>query len=308
MVLMERSTRQRQPKNVQPMSTSGSRLILGFWRIAQWGMSAEQVAGLISACLDLGIDTFDVADIYCDYQCESMLGAALQTNSSLKPRIKLISKCGIALVNPARPAHRVKHYNTSREHIVASVDNSLTSLGVERLDLLLIHRPDPLMNADEIADTFGELKQAGKVEGFGVSNFLPHQLELLQSRLDMPLRANQIEISLLRLNSLFDGTLDQCQRLRVTPQAWSPLAGGALSNQHEETHLSRTLSRLANELGVTREQLAIAWLLRHPAGIRPVLGSGKLTHIRELVEAQNIQLDRQLWFELLEAAMGQPVP
>ena len=290
------------------MNTANSRLILGLWRIAQWGMSPEQVAGLVSACLDLGIDTFDVADIYCDYQCESMLGAALQTNPALKSRIKLISKCGIALVNPARPAHRVKHYNTSREHIIASVDNSLASLGVEQLDLLLIHRPDPLMNADEIAETFAELKQAGKVQGFGVSNFLPHQFELLQSRLDEPLRANQIEISLLRLNCLFDGTLDQCQSLRVTPQAWSPLAGGALSNQHEESQLSRTLSRLANEMRVTREQLAIAWLLRHPAGIRPVSGSGKLQHIRELADAQKIQLDRQVWYEFLEAAMGHPVP
>jgi predicted oxidoreductase len=290
------------------MSTANSRLILGLWRIGQWGMGPEQVADLVSACLDLGIETFDVADIYADYQCESMFGAALQANPALKPRIKLIGKCGIALVTPARPAHRVKHYNTSREHIIASVENSLASLGVEKLDLLLIHRPDPLMNADEVADAFDRLKRAGKVEGFGVSNFLPHQFDLLQSRLSEPLQTNQIEISLLHLNSLFDGTLDQCQRLRMTPQAWSPLAGGTLSHQHEDTLLSRTLSRVAHDLGVTREQLAIAWLLRHPAGISPVLGSGKLPHIRELVDAQNIVLDRQLWFELLEAAMGHPVP
>src|SRR5450759_152559 len=290
------------------MSTANSRLILGLWRIGQWGMGPEQVADLVSACLDLDIDTFDVADIYADYQCESMFGAALQANPALKPQIKLISKCGIALVTPARSAHRVKHYNTSREHIIASVENSLASLGVEKLDLLLIHRPDPLMNADEVADAFDRLQRAGKVEGIGVSNFLPHQFELLQSRLDEPLRTNQLEISLLHLDSLFDGTLDQCQRLRVTPQAWSPLAGGALSHQHEDTSLSRTLSRVAHDLGVTREQLAIAWLLRHPAGISPVLGSGKLPHIRELVDAQNIMLDRQLWFELLEAAMGFPVP
>src|SRR5450631_1111865 len=217
------------------MSTATSRLIFGLWRIRQWGMSAEQVAGLVSACLDLGIDTVDVADIYADYQCESMLGAALKANPALKSRIKLISKCGIALVTPARPKNRVKHYNTSREHIISSVENSLAMLGVEQLELLLIHRPDPLMNADEVADAFDHLKRAGKVEGFGVSNFLPHQFELLQSRLHEPLRTNQIEISLLHLDSLFDGTLDQCQRLRVKPQAWSPLAGGALSHQHEDT-------------------------------------------------------------------------
>ncbi len=290
------------------MGAADSRLILGLWRIGQWGLSLGQVADLVGACLDLGIDTFDVADIYFDYQCESLFGAALRTNPALKSRIKLISKCGIALVTPARPAHRVKHYNTSREHIIASAENSLACLGVEKLDLLLIHRPDPLMNADEIADAFGRLKRAGKVEGFGVSNFLPHQFDLLQSRLDEPLRTNQIEASLSHLDSLFDGTLDQCQRLGVTPQAWSPLAGGALSQQHEGTSLGHTLSRLAHELGATREQLAIAWLLRHPAHIYPVLGSGKLSHIRKLVDAQNIVLDRQLWFELLEAAKGSPVP
>lgn len=290
------------------MSAANSRLILGLWRVAQWNMSPRQVAGLVSECLELGIDTFDLADIYGDYQCETIFGAALQTNPGLKSRIRLISKCGIALVSAARPSHRVKHYNTSREHIIASAENSLARLGVEKLDLLLIHRPDPLMNADEIADAFDSLKRAGKVEGFGVSNFLPHQFDLLQSRLDEPLRANQVEVSLLHLDSLFDGTLDQCQRLNTTPQAWSPLAGGALSHQLEGTSLGRTLSRLGHELGVTPEQLAIAWLLRHPARISPVLGSGKLPRIRELVDAQNIVLDRQLWFELLEAAMGREIP
>lgn len=290
------------------MTTINSRMILGLWRIGQWGISPQQVADLVSACLDLGIDTFDVADIYGDYQCESMFGMALQADSALKSRIRLISKCGIALVSTARPAHRIKHYNTSREHIIASVENSLAGLGVEKLDLLLIHRPDPLMEADEIADAFDSLKRAGKVEGFGVSNFLPHQFDLLQSRLAEPLQANQIEVSLLHLDSLFDGTLDQCQRLKVTPQAWSPLAGGRLTHQHEETPLSRALSRVAHELGITREQLAIVWLLRHPARISPVLGSGKLPRIRELVDAQKMALDRQSWFELLEAATGQPVP
>jgi predicted oxidoreductase len=293
---------------VQRTVAGDSRLILGLWRIGQWGMSPQQVAGLICGCLDLGIDTFDVADIYGDYQCESMFGAALRADPALKSRIKLISKCGIALATPARPAHRVKHYNTSREHIIASAENSLSCLGVERLDLLLIHRPDPLMDADEIADAFDRLKRAGKVDGFGVSNFLPHQFDLLQSRLDEPLRTNQVEVSLMHLDTLFDGTLDQCQRLRVTPQAWSPLAGGGLPQPHDETSLSRALSRVGQELGVTREQLAIAWLLCHPARITPVLGSGKLPRIRELVAAQTIVLDRQSWFELLEAATGSAVP
>lgn len=290
------------------MNSSNSQFILGLWRIVQWGMTPQQVAGLLRDCLDLGIDLFDVANIYGDYRCEAMLGAALQTDPALKSRIKLIGKCGIALVSPARPAHRVKHYNTSFEHIIASAENSLTCLGVEKLDLLLIHRPDPLMNADEVADAFEQLGKAGKVVDFGVSNFLPHQLDLLQSRLKEPLKANQIEISLMNLNSLFDGTLDQCQKLGVTPQAWSPLAGGRLAQQAEETSLSRALTRIGNELGMTRGQLAIAWLLRHPARIKPVLGSGKVQHIRELVAAGQFVLDRQVWFEMLEAALGASIP
>jgi predicted oxidoreductase len=289
-------------------NAASSRLILGLWRVADWNLSPARLADLVRTCLDVGIDTFDLADIYSGYRCEAMFGAALRTDSALAPRIKLITKCGIGLVTPTRPTHRVKHYDTSREHILSCVDNSLASLGVDRLDLLLIHRPDPLMNADEIADAFERLQAAGKVDAFGVSNFLPHQFDLLQSRLEEPLRANQVEISLLHPDSLFDGTVDQCQRLGTTPQAWSPLAGGALSRLREDAPLAAVLARMARERGATVEQMAIAWLLRHPAGIRPLLGSGKADRIRELAKAQAIGLDRQSWFEMLEAATGRQVP
>jgi predicted oxidoreductase len=290
------------------MRTSRSRLISGLWRVHQWGMDPGQLAGWVNACLDLGIDTFDVADIYGNYQCESIFGAALKSDPALKSRIRVISKCGIALLDPSRPVHRVKHYNSSYEHIIASVENSLTSLGVERLEMLLIHRPDPLMNGAEVAKAFDRLRRDGKVEEFGVSNFLPHQFDLLQSCLNYPLRTNQVQVSLLHPDCLFDGTLDQCQRLGITPQAWSPLAGGALSKLGDEVPLQQTLARISDELGLTHEQLAIAWLLRHPAGMAPIVGTGKLERIRELVAAQSIVMDRQLWFELLEAAAGRPVP
>lgn len=290
------------------MSVDFSRLILGTWRIGAWGLSSQQVAGLIEGCLDLGIDTFDLADIYHSYGCEALFGAALQTSPKLKSRIKLISKCGIALVKPNRPLHRVQHYNTSRAHIVASVETSLSALGVEHLDLLLIHRPDPLMDADAVAEAFGALHQAGKVAAFGVSNFLPHQFDLLQSRLAQPLVTNQVELSLLHTEPLFDGTLDQAQRLRVRPQAWSPLGGGRLSHEPVDSPLGRALAQLGKELNATPEQLAIAWLLRHPAGIHPVLGSGQLDRIRVMAKAPELALDLQSWFQLLEAARGFPVP
>lgn len=290
------------------MNKSTSRLIQGIWRIGDWGLSPQGVAALVEACLDAGIDTFDLADIYTGYRCEAMFGEALRTAPHLKQRIKLISKCGIALVNSARPAHRVKHYNTSREHIVQSAEQSLAAMGVERLDLLLIHRPDPLMAADEIAAAFDQLKREGKVAQFGVSNFLPHQFDLIQSRLSEPMVANQVEVSLKHTETLFDGTLDHAQQHRVVPQAWSPLGGGKLAQLDATTPLGAVVTRIAGELNVTVEQLAIAWLLRHPAGIRPVVGSGKIERIRQLVAAEQIVLDRQHWFELLEASLGRSVP
>lgn len=285
-----------------------SRLIFGAWRIGQWGLSPRDVARLIEGCLDLGIDTIDLADIYYGYRCEPMVGEALRAVPALKARLRIISKCGIAPINASRPRTRVQHYNTSREHILASVDTTLAALGVERLDLLLIHRPDPLMDADEVATAFAELHQAGKVAAFGVSNFLPHQLDLLQSRLDQPLATNQVEVSLLRTEPLFDGTLDQAQRMGMRPQAWSPLGGGRLSREPADTALGRALAQLGRELEATPEQLAIAWLLKHPSQIRPVLGSGKLDRIRSMVKAEELALDRQHWFQLLEAARGFSVP
>lgn len=289
-------------------SEAFSRLILGLWRIGSWGLNPGGVAGLVQACLDLGIDTFDLADIYHDHACEAMFGAALQTNPGLRNRIRLITKCGIGLVSPARPQHRVKHYDTSRQHLVASAEHSLRALGVERLDLLLIHRPDPLMEADEVAEAFGQLRQAGKVAAFGVSNFQPHQLDLLQSRLEAPLVAHQMEVSLLQPQALFDGTLDQAQRLRISPQAWSPLGGGRLLQALPGSPLGEALALLGQELDATPEQLAIAWLLRHPARIHPVVGSGNQDRLRRLVQAQDLRMDRQHWFRLLEAATGQEVP
>ena len=285
-----------------------SRLILGLWRIGDWGLSPAGVANLVQACLDLGIDTFDLADIYHDHACEALFGATLRTAPALRPRLRLITKCGIRLISPSRPQHRVKHYDTSREHLVASADHSLRALGVERLDLLLIHRPDPLMEADEVAAAFTALKEAGKVAAFGVSNFQPHQVDLLQSRLGEPLQAHQLEVSLGQTRALFDGTLDQAQRLRISPQAWSPLGGGRLLQALPESALGRALTRVSGDLEATPEQVAIAWLLRHPARIHPVLGSGNPERLRRLAQAQSIQLDRQQWFQLLEAATGQEVP
>jgi predicted oxidoreductase len=288
-----------------------SRLVAGVWRLGEWGMDTRALLGFIHGCLDLGITTFDNADIYGGYTCEGLFGAALAAEPGLRDRLELVTKCGIQLVTGNRPDNRVHHYDTSRAHIVAAAENSLRELNTDRLDLLLIHRPDPLLDADEVAEAFGALWAAGKARHFGVSNFLPWQFDLLQSRLDFPLVTNQIELSVLYLDPLHDGTLDQAQRLRVPPMAWSPLAGGRLFDAHDERagRVRAALERVGQELGgAAVDQVALAWLLRHPARVLPVLGSGRVERIHAAALAEGLRLDRQQWFAIWEASAGREVP
>jgi predicted oxidoreductase len=288
-----------------------SRLALGLWRLAGWGLSDAQLLDLIHACLDMGITTFDHADIYGDYACEGLFGRALALEPALRNKMQLVTKCGIKLVSANHPAHTIKHYDTSRDHIVASVETSLRMLRTDHLDLLLIHRPDPLLDPDEVAEAFAELRRAGKVLHFGVSNFAPSQFEVLASRLDFPLVTNQVEISVLHMAALHDGTLDQCQRLGIAPMAWSPLGGGRLfhGRDAQADRLRRALSAVGEALGgASPDQVALAWLLRHPARIIPVLGTGKVERIRQAVQAENLQLTRQQWFAIWSASEGADVP
>ena len=288
-----------------------SRLVAGVWRLGEWGMDTRGLLGFIHGCLDLGITTFDNADIYGGYTCEGLFGAALAAEPGLRDRLELVTKCGIQLVTPNRPGNRVHHYDTSRDHIVAAAENSLLELNTDRLDLLLIHRPDPLLDADKVAEAFGALWAAGKVRHFGVSNFLPWQFDLLQSRLDFPLVTNQIELSALHLAPLHDGTLDQAQRLRVPPMAWSPLAGGRLFDAYDERagRVRAALEGVGRELGgAAVDQVALAWLLRHPARVLPVLGSGKVERIHAAAMAEGLRLDQQQWFAVWEASAGREVP
>ena len=288
-----------------------SRLVLGAWRFIDAGLDAAAVRDFVAAAADLGITTVDHADVYGDYQTEALFGQALRHAPDLRGRLQVVTKCGIRLVSARRPAHRIKHYDTSRAHLFASVDASLGALGVERIDLLLLHRPDPLMDADETARALDDLVISGKVAHLGVSNFGRAQFDLLASRLRAPLATNQIEVSLLHPAPFLDGTLDDCQRLRIAPMAWSPLGGGRLF-VHGEARADRVrsaLQTLQGALGATSiEQVALAWLLAHPARIVPVLGTTRLERLHESAKAVSLRLDRSHWFTLWEAANGQPVP
>lgn len=213
---------------------SFSRIIHGYWRLADWKKSKEETLSIIEYCLELGITTFDHADIYGSYTCEALFGEALALKPSLREKMEIVTKCGIVLPSPNRPEHLSHHYNTSKEHIIRSVDQSLKNFQTDYIDVLLIHRPDPFMDPEQTAEAFAELKKAGKVRYFGVSNFKDHQFEMLESYLEEKLITNQLELSAYHLENFEDGTLNFCLKKRIPPMAWSPLGGGAIFSSQEK--------------------------------------------------------------------------
>lgn len=290
-----------------PQGPEFSRFVMGYWRLMDWGMSPEQLVSFIESHLDLGITTVDHADIYGGYQCEAAFGEALKLAPHLRSRMEIVSKCGIATT--AKPQNKIGHYITERAHIIESAEQSLRNLAIDNLDLLLIHRPDPLMDADEVAEAFLHLHQSGKVRHFGVSNFTPAQFTLLQSRLPFTLATNQVEISPIHQPLLLDGTLDQLQQLRIRPMAWSCLGGGRLFNDPLYQLLRDELNAVAQELNAQAiEQVVYAWVMRLPAQPLPIIGSGKIERVRSALGALKLQLTRQQWFRIRRAALGYDVP
>lgn len=285
-----------------------SPIVAGAWRLAEWQLSVEQRLAWIEGTIERGLSSFDHADIYGGYQVEALFGQALAASPGLRDRLQLVTKCGIKLTGPARPMHQTHCYDTSAAHITASVENSLRALRTDRIDLLLIHRPDALMDADEVAATFERLKRDGKVLHFGASNFTPAQFELLADRIG--LQTNQVECSPLQLAPIHDGTFDQAQRLRVRPMIWSPFAGGRLfSEDSPAAHRVRwTMGEIGTRLGVSMTTLATAWLLRLPCRPYPVIGSRRLSVAQEAMAALELRLSNDDWYRIWSAATGQEVP
>lgn len=285
-----------------------SPIVAGAWRLAEWGWTPQQRLAWIEANLDLGVTSFDHADIYGGYSVESLFGEALAIRPELRQRMQLVSKCGIKLVSPARPGHALKHYDTSAAHVRASVQQSLRSLRTDHLDLLLIHRPDCLLDPDELAETFEALRREGLVRCFGVSNFTPSQLAPLHRRIH--LATTQIECSPLHLEPLHDGTLDQCLDLGLRPMIWSPLAGGRIFTGQDEAarRVRATLEAMAAELGLAPITVVSAWLRRHPSQPLPIVGSRRIEVARQAMAALDVRLDAQQWYRLWQAAAGREVP
>lgn len=295
---------------ISKTSISFSPLIIGTMRLGEWGanMSTQELENFIDACLDLGLNDFDHADIYGNYTDEGKFGAVLKRRPDLKSKVQITTKCGIRLVSPNRPEHSIKSYDSTKEHITWSVENSLKELGLEQLDVLLIHRPDYLMDPHAIAEAFTALRFAGKVKEFGVSNFSSSQFEMLNSL--TPLITNQIEISPLHRAAFENGVLDQCLYKGIIPTAWSPFGGGALFAKSEDPSVLKiqaVITALCRKHNVSADKILIAWLKKHPAGIIPILGTAKIERIKDAQEALSLKLSHEDWYSIWEAALGHEV-
>ncbi len=284
-----------------------SAIVAGLWRSVEWNQSIPERVRWIEQVLALGITAFDHADIYGDYQAEALFGAALRAAPGLRDRLQLVTKCGIRLPSETHGV-RVKHYDTSAGYVRRQVEASLRNLATDRLDLVLIHRPDALMDAAALADTFATLTREGKVLHWGVSNHSVGQFALLHAR--HGLATNQVELSPLALGALDDGTLDQAQQLGLRPMIWSPLAGGRLlrGDDAPARRVRAALQPIAVRLGASLATLAYAWILRHPSRPHVITGSGRIDGLHEAVAALDVRLGAEDWYAIWTAGAGHAVP
>lgn len=288
-------------------SVTLSRLVYGMWRLGDDAdTSPAHVQAKIEACLAQGITSFDQADIYGGYTAEAILGAALRAAPGLRDRMEIVTKCDIVAPVGRHAGARVKHYDTSAAHINASVEASLREMAIETIDLLLVHRPDPLMDHHETGAALDALVAQGKVRAVGVSNFRPWDVRLLQSAMSSPLVTNQIELSLSAHEGFTNGDVAFHQERGTPIMAWSPLAGGQLLAR-ADGGLRERLAEIGAAHGTDWSAVAVAWLLRHPARILPVLGTNSLARIAGIGDALKVRIDRVTWFELYSLALGREV-
>lgn len=272
-----------------------------------WGkqFSKKDMEAMMQHCIAQNITTFDHADIYGDYTTEAQFGKALKTSGIERESIQLISKCGIQLQGNSRP-NKVKHYNYDKDYIKCAVEDSLKHLQTDYLDLFLLHRPSPLMVVEDIAEVITSLKKEGKIKSFGVSNFTCSQMDMLGLRIDI--EVNQIEFSLTQPSAMFNGTLDYLKTSGILPMAWSPLGSVFKDDNTLTRRIHKQLGALQDKYNATEDQLLLAWILKHPAGIYPVVGTTTKSRLKLAAEAVKIDLELEDWFLILEASQGHEVP
>ena len=288
-------------------SMNYSKIISGTMTWGKWGkqFNTEQMISLMNHCIDNDLTTFDHADIYGDYTTEADFGKALSQSSINRDSIQLISKCGIQYFTETIN-NKVKHYNYTKDYIVWSVEESLKHLKTDYLDALLLHRPSPLMEPNEIMEAVAKLAQEGKINDFGVSNFTTSQIDLIAS--EVPVTINQVELSLTQNKAMFDGTLDQTTIKKITPMAWSPLGIVFKEDSEQTRRIHKQLGKLMNKYNATEDQLLLAWIMRHPSNIHPVIGTTDKNRITNAIKAAEIELDLEDWFLILVASQGHKVP
>ena len=282
--------------------------IVGCMRWGVWGenFTTKQFEQIIDQCLSIGLNVFDHADIYGHYTTEADFGNVLKGNTSLRDKMQIITKCGINMMTPNRPHHEIKSYDTSASHIIKSVEQSLQNFHTDYIDTLLIHRPDILMDVEEIANTITTLKQSGKVKSFGVSNFTTGQVGLLNKYITV--EHHQVEISVTQLNSFDNGVLDQCQLNNIQSQSWSPMGNGLLTEKNEKhSRILATATALSSNYNCSLNQILLAFLYAHPSNIVPVIGTTKFERIIEAKQAKEIVLKKEDFYKLWSASIGNEV-
>ncbi|MDR2552887.1 MAG: aldo/keto reductase [Treponema sp.] len=286
---------------------SFSRVVLGFWRVDEWNLTTDQLITFLEECLDMGITTMDHADIYGNYTFEEIFGGALEKRPDLRKKMELVTKSTIVY---ASANVRVKYYDNSEKYIVSQLEKSLKNMRTDYVDTLLLHRPNPFMNPEEVASAFDKLFKDGKVRTFGVSNYLPHEYRMLKSYLRVPMVTNQIELSCLRMENMENGVIHMCMEERIHPMIWSPLAGGKIftAQGEAEERLRSTLETIRAEIGADNiDIVAFSWLLSHPAGLVPITGSGEIKLVKRPVEALRYALTPEQWFMIWTAVKGHKV-
>jgi predicted oxidoreductase len=284
-----------------------SEIIIGCMSWAKWGKdySTEELIDLLNFCMDEGLSTFDHADIYGDYTTEGRFGKALSKSGIKRESIQLITKCGIQYVGETRD-NQVKHYNYSKDYIIWSAEQSLKNLKTNYIDLFLLHRPSPLMHSDEILEAIQRLKLDGKILNFGVSNFTPSQVELIDSKVDV--QANQVEFSLTQHSAMHNGSLDQMIVKGIKPMAWSPLGSYFRDTNAQTLRIKKILQKLSEKYEVSEDTILLAWIFKHPSKVAPVIGTTNKDRMRNAKHAAQLTLELEDWFSLLVASQGHKVP
>ena len=284
-----------------------SRIISGTMTWGEWGkqLSTKEMAGLMHQCLEMGITTFDHADIYGGYATEGAFGKAFAESKIDREKIQLITKCGIQYVCESRD-NKVKHYNYGKDYIIWSAERSLSELRTEYLDLFLLHRPSPLMHPEEVAAALGDLMGSGKVRSFGVSNFTPSQIALIEK--EIPVSGNQVEFSLTAHSVMFDGTLDDALLNNRMLMSWSPLGSYFREKNEQRKRIKKALKPMKKKYNASTSQLLLAWILNHPAKAYPVVGTTNPDRLRESIQAAELEMELEDWFTLLTASQGHKVP